>query len=201
VETAFLASTSALVWLLTIYFTPTEPVLRLFFPLPVALAVLRWDVRTGRMTLLVSTLLLTLLLGPTRSILYLLPYGLLGLWLGGLWQRRASWYLSTLVGTAIGTCGLIFQLLLSSLLVGENVWAYIILQLTGFVNWLLDWSLGWLGLQLVAPAWLVQLAMVGFVGLNSLVYAFTVHLVAALVMERLRYPLPKPPRWVQHLLA
>jgi uncharacterized protein YybS (DUF2232 family) len=41
VETAFLASTAALIWLVNTYFPP-GPILRLLFPLPMALVYLRW---------------------------------------------------------------------------------------------------------------------------------------------------------------
>ncbi|NJL45855.1 MAG: DUF2232 domain-containing protein, partial [Leptolyngbyaceae cyanobacterium SM2_3_12] len=41
VETAFLASTAALIWLVNTYFPP-GPILRILFPLPMALVYLRW---------------------------------------------------------------------------------------------------------------------------------------------------------------
>jgi hypothetical protein len=41
VETAFLASTASLIWLINSYF-PLGPVLRIFFPVPIALVYLRW---------------------------------------------------------------------------------------------------------------------------------------------------------------
>ncbi len=198
VETAFLASTAALIWILS--YTPLAPLMRLFFPIPVALAVMRWDPRTGAMALVVSALLLTVLMGPTRSILYVIPYGLLGYCCACLWRQRLSWYLSVVSGAALSTFGLVFQLLLSSLLLGENLWTYLTIQLTGLTNWLLDMSLGRFGLYWVAEPWMVQGVVLGFIAFNSLVYAFTVHLVAALVMEHFRCPLPPPPRWVQFLL-
>lgn len=198
VESAFLSSTAVLVWLLS--YTPLMPVARLFFSLPVALAIMRWNFRTGGLTLVVSALLLTILLGPTRSILYVIPYGLLGYWCGRLWKRGSSWYLSILTGSLISTFGLVFQFLLSSILVGENLWRYLMIQLTGLSNWLLDFILSGFGIYVTATPLVLQIVVVGFVAVNSLVYVFTVHLVAALVLERLRCPLPEPPRWVQFLL-
>lgn len=53
VETAFLASTASLLWLIDYYF-PTGPVLRVFFPLPIALVYLRWGARSAWMAALVS---------------------------------------------------------------------------------------------------------------------------------------------------
>ena len=72
VETAFLASTGSLIWLINYYF-PLGPVLRIFFPVPVALAYLRWGSRAAWMTAVVSGLLLSVLMGPTRSIVFLIP--------------------------------------------------------------------------------------------------------------------------------
>ncbi|MCZ8160544.1 MAG: DUF2232 domain-containing protein, partial [Microcystis sp. LE19-196.1B] len=58
VETAFLASATSLIWLIDYYF-PLGPLLRVFFPIPVALAYLRWGARCAWMTALVSSLLLS----------------------------------------------------------------------------------------------------------------------------------------------
>ncbi|MGB6168766.1 MAG: hypothetical protein WBF52_14350, partial [Geitlerinemataceae cyanobacterium] len=44
VETAFLASTASLIWLINVYFRLTS-LLRMFFPIPIALAYLRWGNR------------------------------------------------------------------------------------------------------------------------------------------------------------
>src|SRR4028119_2317976 len=46
VETAFLASTASLIWLFNYYF-PLGPVLRIFFPVPIALVYLRWGNRAS----------------------------------------------------------------------------------------------------------------------------------------------------------
>ena len=91
VETAFLASTASLIWLINVYFRLTS-LLRMFFPIPIALTYLRWGKRAAWMSATVSGLLLSVLMGPTRSILFIMPYGLLGILLGFLWRRRASWW-------------------------------------------------------------------------------------------------------------
>ncbi|XGB41003.1 MAG: hypothetical protein LVS60_11490 [Nodosilinea sp. LVE1205-7] len=66
VETAFLASTAALIWLVNTYFPP-GPILRILFPLPVALVYLRWGARAAWMTALVTGLLLAVLMGPPAA--------------------------------------------------------------------------------------------------------------------------------------
>lgn len=117
VETAFLASTASLIWLVNYYF-PLGPLLRVFFPVPIALVYLRWGNRAAWMAALVSGLLLSVLMGPTRSILYVMPFGIMGVVLGGLWRRKASWSVSISLGALIGTAGFFFRFWLLSALVG-----------------------------------------------------------------------------------
>lgn len=69
VETAFLASAASLVWLINFYF-PVGPILKIFFPIPIALIYLRRGNRASWMTAIVSGLLLMVLMGPTRSIFF-----------------------------------------------------------------------------------------------------------------------------------
>ncbi|MEG3435511.1 DUF2232 domain-containing protein [Pannus brasiliensis CCIBt3594] len=195
VETAFLASATSLLWLINYYF-PLGPLLRLFFPLPIALAYLRWGHRSAWMTAIVSSLLLSVLMGPTRSVVFLVPYGLMGVQLGLCWRRGARWEFSIFTGALLGAIGLFFRFWLFSILLGENLWMYVISQATNFIDWAFT-RLGWL----VKPT-LVQVQTVAFIGifLNSLLYLFAVHLVALLVLDRLGDRIPRPPEWVRVLL-
>jgi hypothetical protein len=110
VETAFLASTASLIWLINYYF-PLGPVLRMFFPVPIALVYLRWGNRASWMAALVSGLLLSVLMGPTRSILFFIPYGLMGVQLGALWRRQASWAILNFHRYAAWNCWILFSVL------------------------------------------------------------------------------------------
>jgi uncharacterized protein YybS (DUF2232 family) len=195
VETAFLASTASLIWLINYYF-PLGPVLRVFFPLPIALAYLRWGNRAAWMTAVVSGLLLSVLMGPTRSIVFLMPYGLMGVQLGACWRRGASWWFSIFTGMLIGVFGFFFRVWLFSLLLGEDLWLYAIIQITNFTEWLFI-SLGFLA----QPSfWLIQMLAVLTIFFNNLLYLFTVHLVSLLVLDRLGNPISRPPKWVQVIL-
>ena len=120
VETAFLASTSSLIWLINYYF-PLGPLLRIFFPVPIALVYMRWNNRSAWMAALTTGLLLSVLMGPTRSILFVMPFGVLGVLLGWLWRRGASWNASILMGTLIGSFGFFFRIWLVSILLGEDL--------------------------------------------------------------------------------
>lgn len=203
VETAFLASTTSLIWLVNAYFPP-GPLLRIVFPLPIALLYLRWGARAAWMGTLVSGLLLAVLMGPPRSLLFLMPYGVLGVQLGWLWRRRASWYISIGLGALLSTLGFFTRLWLLSLMLGEDLWVYSINQATQIINWgierLINWGLlDWGSLGQINPV-LVQGVALAMVLVSSVVYLFTVHLSAWWLLERLGEKMPLPPSWVQRLL-
>jgi uncharacterized protein YybS (DUF2232 family) len=195
VETAFLASAASLVYLVNYYF-PIGPLLRLFFSIPIALIYLRWGNRAAWMGALVSGLLLSVLMGPARSILFVMPYALLGVLLGVLWQRGAQWVFSIGVGSILSTFGFFFRIWLVSLLLGEDLWLYATTQTTDLLEWLFI-KFGFLAQPSLE---LVQAAIVVMVLLNSLVYLFIVHLAAWLLLDRLGTPIPRPPKWVQVLM-
>ncbi len=195
VETAFLASASSLIWLINYYF-PLGPLLRIFFPIPIALVYLRWGRRSAWMSALVAGLLLSVLMGPTRSILFVMPYGLLGVLLGWLWRRAATWGVSVWMGTLVGSFGFFFRVWLLSVLLGEDLWMYLTIQITQ----LADWIFLRLGLLVQPNLYVIQALAVFMVILNNLVYLFAVHLAASLLLEKLGNPIPSPPNWVQALL-
>ncbi|HEY9737271.1 MAG TPA: DUF2232 domain-containing protein [Trichocoleus sp.] len=203
VETAFLASTACLMWLVNTYFPP-GPILRILFPLPIALVYLRWGGRAAWMSALVSGLLLAVLMGPPRSLLFLIPYAVLGVQLGFLWVRRANWYVSIGLGTLVGSLGFFFRVWLMSILLGEDLWVYLTSQVTQLLSWILDRliAFGIVGLGVVGEPNLaaVQMLAVVMVVLSNVVYLFTVHLAGWLLLERLGAVIPAPPEWVQSLL-
>ncbi len=195
VETAFLASAGSLIWLINYYF-PIGPLLKIFFPIPIALIYLRRGNRAAWMAAIVSGLLLLVLMGPTRSIVYLMPYGLMGVQLGACWSRRISWLFSILLGALIGSLGIFFRFWLTSILVGEDIWVYVITQITA----LTDWLFLQLGILAEPSFFLIQILALGLIIVNNLVYLFAVHLVALMLLERLNNPISPPPEWVRVLL-
>ncbi len=195
VETAFFASTASLIWLINYYF-PLGPVLRIFFPVPIALVYLRWGNRAAWMGAVVSGLLLSVLMGPTRSILFVVPFGLLGVLLGCLWKRRASWEIAIFLGSLLGSFGFFFRLWLLGILVGEDLWVYLTIQITE----LADWLFLRMGLLVQPNLYVVQALAAILVWVQNLIYLFAVHLAASLLLEKIGNPIPPPPRWVQVLL-
>ncbi len=195
VETAFLASAASLIWLINYYF-PLGPLLKIFFPIPIALVYLRCGYRAAWMAAIVSGLLLSVLMGPPRSVVFLMPYGLMGLQLGFCWQRGANWLFSLLTGALIGTFGLFFRFWLFSFLLGEDLWRYVITQITNFADWLFL-QLGFIAEPSLG---LIQFMAIAIIFVNDLIYLFAVHLVALLVFDRLGNPIPRPPMWIRTIL-
>ncbi|MEA5513229.1 DUF2232 domain-containing protein [Nodularia sp. UHCC 0506] len=195
VETAFLASAASLIWFINFYF-PLGPLLRIFFPVPIALVYLRWGKRAAWMAAVTSGLLLSVLMGPVRSLLFVMPFAFMGVLLGATWHRRVPWIVSITLGTLLGTLGVFFRLWLLSVLSGEDLWVYVINQVTEMIEW------AFLRLQLLASPsiFLVQIGAVVLIVFNNLIYLFMVHLAAWLLLDRLGNPIPRPPQWVQVLM-
>lgn len=195
VETAFLASTASLIWLVNFYF-PMGPILRLFFSVPIALIYLRWGNRAAWMGTLVSGLLLSVLMGPPRSLLYIMPFGLMGVLLGLLWRRKASWAVSISIGALLGAIGFFFRIWLISLLLGDDLWQYTTVQITDLINWICIR----LNLAFQPSLPLIQSLMLMVIFVNNLIYLFVVHLVCWFLFDRLHNPIPRPPKWVQVMM-
>lgn len=195
VETAFFASTASLIWFINFYF-PLGPVLRIFFPVPIALVYLRWGKRAAWMAAVTSGLLLAVLMGPIRSLLFVMPFGFMGVLLGATWHRRVPWIVSITLGMLLGTLGVFFRLWLLSLLSGEDLWVYVINQVTAIVEWI------FLRLQILTTpsVFMIQIGAIFLILFNNLIYLLVVHLAAWLLFDRLGNPIPRPPRWIQVLL-
>ncbi|MBF2006196.1 MAG: DUF2232 domain-containing protein [Chlorogloeopsis fritschii C42_A2020_084] len=195
VETAFLASAASLIWFINFYF-PLGPVLRIFFPVPIALVYLRWGQRAAWMAAVTCGLLLSVLMGPVRSSLFVMPFGFMGVLLGATWHRRVPWIVSISLGAILGTVGVFFRLWLLSLLSGEDLWVYVINQVTDMIEWLFLK----LGILSSPSVYTINLGAIALIVFNNFIYLFVVHLAAWLLLDRLGNPIPRPPRWVQVLM-
>ncbi len=195
VETAFLASATGIIFLINYYF-PLGPFLRMLYPLPVVLAYLRWGQRAAWMTMSVSVLLLTVLMGPTRSIQFLIPHGLTAVMLGYLWRRRAPWVLSLGLQTLLETLGYAFQICLLSALLGENFWSYFIAKATEFMGWV--WH--FFGSLDQPELWIIQAFVIAGIIVTNFAYALLVHISAWLICDRLGNPISPPPQWLSNLI-
>jgi uncharacterized protein YybS (DUF2232 family) len=196
VETAFLASTTGMIFIINYYF-PVGPFLGMLYPIPIALGYLRWGARTAWMTTIVSVLLLTILMGPTRSIQFMIPHGLLAVLLGFLWKSRSPWLVSIALGTIVRALGIGFQFGLLSLLLGENLWTYGTVQVTELIAWIMQ-SFG----SLDRPDLIVvQGFAIGTIIFSSFAYLILIHVVAWLLFDRLGSPMSPAPKWLETLLG
>ena len=195
VETAFLASTASLIWFINYYF-PIGPLLKIFFPIPTALLYLRWGSRASWMGAIVSGLLLSVLMGPTRSILFVIPFALMGVMLGAIWKRGQNWFISIAYGSLLGSIGFFFRFWLLSILLGQDLWIYLITQVTELV----EWGFVKLGLLNQPNLLLIQLIALIVVFVNNIIYLFVVHIVALLLLDRIGNSIPRPPKLVKILL-
>jgi uncharacterized protein YybS (DUF2232 family) len=195
VETAFLSSAACLMWLINTYFLGGQA-LKPFLAMPVILVYLRWGKRAGWMSVVVSSLLLSVLMGPTRSVLFAIPYGLIGIQLGAFWRRGIGWGWSILVGAILDCCGFFFRLWLVSAMLGEDLWGLLTARATDLLNWGLD-----LFGVLAEPTILsVQLVAFSILFLNSFLSLLITHLMALLLFERIGGPIPRPPQWLENML-
>jgi uncharacterized protein YybS (DUF2232 family) len=196
VETAFLASTGSLIWFINSYFPALSPLLRVFFPVPIALVYLRWGKRAAWMAAVVSGLLLSVLMGPVRSLLFVMPFGFMGVMLGSTWNRRVPWIVSISLGALLGTIGVFFRIWFMSVLTSEDLWIYVINQVTGMIEWIFSFF----GILATPSVLFIQIGAIAFIIVNNFIYLFLVHLAAWLLLDRLGNPIPRPPHWVQVLM-
>ncbi|CAK6693739.1 hypothetical protein BBFGKLBO_01502 [Synechococcus sp. CBW1107] len=197
VETAYLASATALLWAGLYYLPVGGALFRLALPLPLALLQVRQGWRPGWEGAVVASLLLVALMGPIRGPLVLFPYGLLALWLGWGWGARRSWWLTWGVGLLIGSAGFLVRVAVLSVLLGENLWVLITAAAAGVLERLSSvLNLG------VGPDLLqVQLMALVLVLVQNLIYVLALHAVAYWIFPRLQAPISEPPPLLRSLVA
>jgi uncharacterized protein YybS (DUF2232 family) len=196
-DTAYLAASTALLWVALYYLPVGSPLFRLALPLPLALLQLRHGGRCALEGMVVATLLLVALMGPIRGPLVLFPYGLLALWLGWGWRRRLSWWITLPLGALIGAAGFLVRVAVLSVLVGDNLWVVITTAAAG----LLDRLVGLLGLGPGLDLAQVQMAALLLVLIQNLLVVLCLHAVAYWIFPRLKAPISEPPPLLRSLVA
>ncbi len=196
-ESSYLASSFALIWIALYYLPIGGALFRLALPLPLALLQVRRGAYSGLEGVCLAVLLLAVLMGPVRGPLVIFPYGLLALWLGWSWQRGLSWWCSWTVGVLIGTFGFFVRVGVLSLLVGENLWVVI----TRAGSTLIDRFVEMFSLQLIPELAQVQVVAFLLVVVQEIVYVLTLHALAFWIFPRLKAPIPEPPKLLNGLVA
>ncbi len=196
-ETSYLASSTALIWIALYYLPVGGAFFRLALPLPLILLHLRRGSSAGFEGLLLSLLLLVALMGPVRGPLVLFPYGLLSLWLGWSWQRLLSWWISWPVGIFVGSVGFLVRVSVLSLLVGENLWVIITRAGSTFLDRLVDL----LNLPFSPDLTQVQLLALALVIVQEAIYVMALHALAFWIFPRLKAAIPEPPNLLHSLVV
>ncbi len=196
VETSYLASLSALLWVALYYLPIGGALLRLILPLPMILLQLRRGTKTALEGLLIQFLLLFIIMGPVRGTLFLFPYGILAFWLGWCWVREKRWRLSLTIGVIIGTLGFFLRVIALSTLVGDNLWVLITRASYGLIEKFIEL----LNLPISPSILSIQLGAIFLVIFQEIVYVLTVHIVAYSLFPRFKLTIPDPPRLINSLV-
>lgn len=187
VETAFLASTTVLLWLADLLL-PLAQFVRVLLPIPIVLCALRWNFRQAALGMLAAGLLILTLCGPVSALRYVLPFGVFGLWCSYSWPRGVGWQWSIPVGALITLAGFGLQVVLASWTLGTNTWALFGQETARAIQ-----SLGvWLGVFWRPSSGLVQICTVVLLFCTGLMFATGVHVLGWLLLTRLGYRLKVP---------
>lgn len=143
-------------------------------------------------------LLLLTLAGPVRATSYLLIHGIVGLAIGVTWGLRLPWAMSIPVTAAVKTGGIFLSLILTSFLVGEDVFGMVVAQMSNLAERLCR-SIG-----MGSPAgtrWVVWL-MVAVALANSLLYTVFLHIIYAAASSSSLVPSDfcRPPAFLRRAL-
>ena len=197
VESSYLASATALIWIALYYLPIGGAIFRLALPLPLALLQIRRGIKTGIEGVTICVMLLTALMGPLRGPLVLFPYGLLSLWLGYSWKKRWNWWLSWIVGVSIGTMGFLVRVFVLSILVGENLWVILTRAGAG----LLEKGIDIFNLSFTPDMRQVQIVALCLVITQEIVYVLCLHALAYWIFPRLKSSIPEPPAFLETLIS
>jgi len=189
VETSYLSSATALIWIALYYLPIGGAFFRIALPLPLALLQIRRGTKAGVDGVFLTVLLLSILMGPLRGPLILFPYAILSFWLGFCWYKRYSWWLSWFVGVLIGTLGFIIRVFALSILVGENLWVIITRAGASIIEKFLDFT----NIIFVPDMIQIQIVGVSLIVLQEIIFVLTLHLIAFWIFPRLKAHVPDPP--------
>lgn len=148
------------------------------FPMPVVIAAARHGDGAARRVMLIASLLLFVISGPLRSMNYLFLHGVMAYTLGALWNRRRTWWVTIPASAAARSAGIFGSLILSSLILRENVMGLLVTQMYG----LLDQVAANIGATFMPSIGWVWAIAVFFVLVNSLSYVVILHAVYTIVL-------------------
>lgn len=118
VEGAMLACLTAVLGLIGIYILPLALITNLIWTIPIVVAIVRHNWRTGLMSLLVAGIIIGMFTGPLQALIMMLQFGGLAIVLGLAFKNKWSLSLGMLWGTGTATISLVILIWGSMLLTG-----------------------------------------------------------------------------------
>uniref|UniRef100_A0A1J3EKR7 DUF2232 domain-containing protein n=1 Tax=Noccaea caerulescens TaxID=107243 RepID=A0A1J3EKR7_NOCCA len=180
VECAMFAAVTGLVYFLSNSLA-IENYFGCFFSLPIVISSIRWNIAGGRKTMVATVMLLFILSGPVKALTYFLTHGLVGLAIGSLWRKKASWRLSIFLCTMVRALGLIGYVLTSSFLIRENILAVITINIHASLSYLFTA----MGLNIMPSMSLIYMIFGTVLLLNSGFFVLLLHLLYSVFLTRL----------------
>ncbi|CAA7036327.1 unnamed protein product [Microthlaspi erraticum] len=180
VECAMFAAVTGLVYFLSNSLA-IENYFGCFFSLPIVISSIRWNIAGGRKTMVATVMLLFILSGPVKALTYFLTHGLVGLAIGSLWRKKASWRLSIFLCTMVRALGLIGYVLTSSFLIRENILAVITINIHASLSYVFTA----MGLNIMPSMSLIYMIFGTVLLLNSGFFVLLLHLLYSVFLTRL----------------
>ncbi|KAF5727780.1 hypothetical protein HS088_TW22G01477 [Tripterygium wilfordii] len=152
-----------------------------FFALPIVISSLRWGIAAGRKTMVATAMLLFVLSGPVKALIYLLTHGLTGLTLGSLWRLGADWRVSIVLCTIVRAMGAVGYVLTTSFLISENILALITINIHASLTLIFAAT----GINIVPSMNIIYAIFGTLVLLNCGFFVFLLHLLYSVFLTRL----------------
>ncbi|KAL6759366.1 hypothetical protein V8C86DRAFT_2574440 [Haematococcus lacustris] len=195
VETAMLAAVSGLAYLVSTLLK-LDGSLGYFLPLPVVLAALRGGIAAGWRTMTATGFLLVVLLGPFRSLSYVLIHGLLAASLATMWKAKANFWVVVVVGAAVRMAGQMAYLVLSSVTLNENLFAVMMSN----VYAMLDQICAAVGAHGSPSTMAIMCVVFALLSVNALCYVFLLQVIYRFILQSMGYSLGPLPAIVRKYL-
>lgn len=190
-----LAAVSGLAYLLATLLK-LENSLGYFLPLPITIAAMRSGHVAGWKTMVATCFLLVVLLGPLRAATYLLLHGWLAATLGTMWSRQANFWLSLGVGAAVRMLGQVSYLLVTSVIMNENLFALMLSN----VYTMLDQVTAAIGMAGSPSPTLVLCMIFSLLLVNGVTYSFLIHVIYRIILGAMGYRLGPLPGFLRKFL-
>ena len=203
-EGAMLSAVAFILAIISTYIPILSIIGILFFPLPMAILVLRDGLKMGIIGTVVVFALSAILLGLPQAVLLIIEGGILGLFLGYCFRRRRGPLFTLGIATLIAAIGMIFGLMLSIYISGLSinlfmteleslVREYIVaFQSQGLENMIIDPSMTveeyTAYLITMTKKLLPAIMIIGSMGMALICYV-----VFGKILRRLRYDIPVLP--------